>query len=296
MRPPRVSDFPLHKPFEKQKPSTPLSEVALRLAVNFYAKEPLVLGTATVVGGNLLVTAKHVLSGIISETLGPDAATGTIDKHLAAIQILPGPEYIIWDVVNATVDPVCDIALLHLGANPGRSDPDKGQQWRTLRVNPFAPAVGERVAAFGYRGSAVRVSKREDGGNHIDFDDEAMRSVGVVSEIFTWRRDSMLPFPCYQVSARFDGGMSGGPVFDETGCLCGIVCSNFKDSHLHGDPVSYVTTLWPLFRLKIFQDRGNGYPRGVSYPAIELARGGQISVPDLPTLESWFAEHVKQVS
>ena len=36
----------------------------------------------------------------------------------------------------------------------------------------------------------------------------------------------MLPFPCYHVGARFDAGMSGGPVFDEYGSLCGLVCAS----------------------------------------------------------------------
>ncbi len=119
-----------------------------------------------------------------------------------------------------------------------------------------------------------------------------MGSIGVVRDIFEMRRDQHLPFPCYQVSARFDGGMSGGPVFDETGSLCGLVCSNIDSSHLEGEPISYVTTLWPLFCNVVNGDRGDKYPQGVSYPAIELARGGQIFVADLPRLEEWLAAKV----
>ena len=105
--------------------------------------------------------------------------------------------------------------------------------------------------------------KNSEGGIHIELNDEPMASVGVVREVFKWQRDySHLRWPCYQVSARFDGGMSGGPVFDETGCLCGIVCSNVAGSHIDNEPLSYVTTLWPLFRLILSQDRGDKYPRG----------------------------------
>lgn len=295
MKMPRISTFPMHKPFEKQEPTIPLSEVALRLVVNFYSDAPQVVGTATVLSGNLLVTAKHVFKDILSKCPSPNDQAFEIDAHLVAIQILarPEPEYVIWNVFGGILCPVSDIALLQLATNPGRSHPDSTHQWVCPRVNPFAPEIGERVAAFGYRKSLVRISKNSDGGNHIDLDDEPMISVGIVKEIHEIQRDSaLLPFPCYQVSARFDGGMSGGPVFDETGSLCGIVCSNVDGSHLDGEPVSYVTTLWPLFRLIISADRGDSYPRGVRYPVIELARGGQISVPDLPRLNRWFAERI----
>jgi hypothetical protein len=98
----------------------------------------------------------------------------------------------------------------------------------------------------------------------MELNDEPMASVGIVREIFDSRRDLYgMPWPCYQVSARFDAGMSGGPVYDETGSLCGLVCSNIDGSHIDGEPVSYVTTLWPLFRLIISQDRGAHFPRGV---------------------------------
>ena len=288
----RLSTFPLHKPFERVDPTTPLSEVALRLVVNCYTDSAFVVGTATVICGNLLVTARHVLDQVW-DTPPTEKSANQIKKHLAAIQLLPGPEYIIWDVVDGFADPASDIALLRLGTNPGRSHPKSTHQWRQPHVNPFAPEVGERVMAFGYRNSAIQVSKNAEGGPHIELNDEPITSVGLVREIYEMRRDQRLPFPCYQVSARFDRGMSGGPVYDETGCLCGLVCSNVEGSHIDGEPVSYVTTLWPIFRAIINMDRGDAYPRGVRYAAIDLARGGQISVPDLPRLEKWFAERIR---
>lgn len=293
MRRPRISTFPLHEPFKRQDPTTPLSEIALRLVVNFYSGAPKVVGTATVMCGHLLVTAKHVLRDIWDSEPAPAESSVNIDKHVVAVQVLPGPEYTVWDVTEGIADPVSDIALLRLGSNPARSSNNGPHRWKQPCVNPFAPEVGECVAAFGYRRGHVRASNDASGGRHVDLDDEPMASVGVVQEIFEWRRDRvMLPFPCYQVSARFDGGMSGGPVFDETGCICGVVCDNFDGSHLDGEPISYVAMLWPLFRLIVDADRGDGYPRGIRYPAIELARGGLISVPDLPGLEEWFTEHV----
>ncbi len=291
MKLPRLSTFPLHKPFRREEPTTPLSEAGLRLVADIYTDQARVLGSAIVIAGNLILTAKHVLDGLFSTIeMGPAAQ---IEHHLAAFQLLPGPRYIIWDIAGGILDPTSDLALFQLATNPGMSDPEIPISWRQPRVNPFAPDIGERIFAFGYRNSSVVVSRNAQGGSHIELNDEPMTSVGVVKEIHKWRRDALLPFPCYQVSARFDGGMSGGPVFDETGSLCGIVCSNLAGSHLDGEPVSYVTTLWPLFRLTMDFDRGDRWPKGSTYSGIDLARAGLIMVADMDRLNAFFESSIK---
>jgi hypothetical protein len=285
--------FPLDKPFERQKADTPLAEIALRLIVNFYSESPYVIGTATVICGNCLVSAKHVLTDIMEKMPVIDGKRVDEKNHICAAQILPGPEYVIWDIVEIIACPNEDIIFLRTGTNPGLSNPDMPLQWKQPLVNPFAPETGKNVAAFGYRRGAIQTSKNSAGGPHIDLNDEGMMSVGIVQEIYDWKRDNvMLPFPCYRVNARFDAGMSGGPVFEETGALCGIICAGTEGAHLDGEPVSYVSMLWPLFKLIINADRGNNYPRGIHYPAIELAYGGQIKVPDLQRLDEWFKKHI----
>lgn len=292
-RRPFVSRFPIDKPFELQLPNTPFSEIAFRLVVNIYTEHAQVIGTATTLTGHLLVTAKHVLSELMQGALGAGKESQQVAHHLAALQVLPGPDYVIWDIVSMWADPQCDIALLHLGSNPGRSNSARPDLWLSPFVFPFPPGIDERVAAFGYRKSEVNVSKNAQGGPHIYINDEPMISVGVVREVHEISRDaSLLTFPCYRVSARFDGGMSGGPVFDETGSLCGIVCANTEGAHFDGEPISYVSTLWPIFRAIISANRGPKYPRNMPYPVIELARDGQIQVSDLRRLDTWFKEKI----
>ena len=296
---PRLSTFPIDKPFERLEPDAPVSEMVLRLVVDFYSDCPVVVGTATIVCRHLLVTARHVLTtrDVLDGSDSVDSASpevGTrVNRGLAAVQVLPGSEYVIWEVVSATAHPASDLAFLRVSSNPRRSDPESPLRRNAPMVNPFAPLVGEPTAAFGYRRGQARASRNRTGELHIDLDAELMSSVGVVREIHEWARDRvMLPFPCYQVSARFDAGMSGGPVFDEYGSLCGLVCDNVDGSHECGEPISYVTTLWPLFALMIDGDRGDDYPRGVRYPAIELARDGQIHVADRSRLLDWFDAHI----
>lgn len=296
---PRLSTFPIAKPFERIEPDAPIAELVLRLVVDFYSDSPVVIGSATVLCGHLLVTAKHVLTSKpvldSSRRVDRDSPQGNIQVNggLAAVQILPGPEYVVWDVVSAIAHPGSDLALLRTSSNPGRSHSEGSHHWRAPAVNPFAPHVGERVAAFGYRRGRARASRNVAGGLHINVDDEFMSSVGIVREIHEWRRDQvMLPFPCYQVSARFDAGMSGGPVFDEYGSLCGIVCASVDGCQRPDEPISFVTTLWPIFTLIVDGDRGDDYPRGVQYPAIELARDGQIHVAERSRLIDWFRAHI----
>jgi hypothetical protein len=207
--------------------------------------------------------------------------------------VVPGPNYVVWDIVEGIAHPTSDIFLLRLDPIPHQSDHENLYRLKQPPVNPFPPNIGEPITGFGYRKGVAQSSKNSDGGDHVELNSELMSSVGIVREVHILKRDSaVLPFPCYQVSARFDSGMSGGPIFDETGCLCGIICANFEGSQSDGEPISYVTTLWPLFCLIINADRGDQYPRGVQYPALDLARGGQIFVPELSRLEDWFAQHV----
>ena len=269
----RLSTFPTDKPFERLEPDSPISEVVLRLVVDFYSDAPVVVGTATIFCRHLLVTARHVLTDPAvlagARSLDPDSPEAgiSVDRGLAAVQVTPGPEYVIWDVVSAIAHPNSDLALLHVSSNPRSSRSENAHPSNAPAVNPFAPHVGERIAAFGYRRGRARASRNHAADLHIDLKDEFMSSVGFVREIHERGRDSvMLPFPCYRVGARFDAGMSGGPVFDEYGSLCGLVCANVDGSHQTGEPVSYVTALWPLFTLMLDGDRGDQYPRGIRYP------------------------------
>ena len=68
MKLPRLSTFPLDKPFELQDAATPFSEMAARLVVNIFSDSPEIVGTATVIAGNTLVTAKHIIDDILPKS------------------------------------------------------------------------------------------------------------------------------------------------------------------------------------------------------------------------------------
>jgi len=144
-------------------------------------------------------------------------------------------------------------------------------------VHFTTPVVGTPIAAFGYHSSETRTTRNADGGYHLDLDDKPTTSTGVVEEILpTGQPSGNFTFPCFRVAARFDGGMSGGAVFDESGMLRGIISGTLFAGDDVDPPISYVCMLWPLLRFRIDGNRGDAYPKNVRYPLIHLVRDGII--------------------
>jgi S1-C subfamily serine protease len=244
-----VSKFPVQQfKHEKSDASAPHSYLALRLVIDLFTPQARAIGSATVIGAGLLATAKHVIEDLF---VGLESDKIQATKHgLHALQVLPGgANYVIWPVTNAEWINTADLALLKLNETPLISYDLKQRTGLVLpRINALEPQRGATVAAFGYRLSKVSVDPT---GQHTTVDDEAMTSTGTVRKIYPDGRDrTFMPYPCYQVSARFDAGMSGGPVIDESGALCGIVSSGIQAADDEtGEPISYAAILWPLFTM-----------------------------------------------
>ena len=89
----------------------------------------------------------------------------------------------------------------------------------------------------------------------------------------------MIPFPVFRTNARFDPGMSGGPVFNEYGKLCGLICSNMPPDNPEIDHISYVTLLWPSMGTKVFLKLGNHVLKE-KFPVLFLAENKYIQADD----------------
>jgi S1-C subfamily serine protease len=251
-----------------------------------------VVGTATVIAGHVAITARHVLEHALSTygarwktSASSDIREFEASFELKLYQVLPGPVYRIWKVSAVWWTSETDIAVLHLAPDPQRSD-DGEIIWRTFRLRVLPPPIGQTVVAFGYRQGGVNVTQGDDGVHHIKLDDRSTRSIGIVREVYPSGRDAVrLPFPCFEIEARFDPGMSGGMVIDEAGNLCGLICASWQLSDPSASPISYVASLWPMLKTEISVNRGDRYPRDVSYPMIDLAIDGLIPVVDLHELD-----------
>lgn len=233
-------------------------------------------GTGVVVGRGLLLTAAHVIDHLwatFEYCPAPGADQCKRSTFVAiAIQWAGQPsEAAIWIIDGATRCPG-DIAFVKL--KPGDDFAARYTWDRSLSMELDIPALGSRVAAFGYPSTEILRYAND----RLDLNLRPSSTVGEVTAAYPERRDrSMLNFPCYQVNARFDGGMSGGPVLNDRGKLCGIVCSAMPT--IEPPHISYVSALWPaMFANLDFELPGLTF-RG-SYQAWELARINALHAPD----------------
>jgi hypothetical protein len=282
-----IHNLPQTPVFKDERPDSAISEFALRVVLEFDGWDLHVLGTATIIAGNLAITARHVLESVFRKFGRKQDANKHLEIDACAIrlyQVFPGPEYRVWEVRSAWVCPTTDIAILHL-AKWRTTRPEETIDWKSPRLRVLPPPIGQKVVAFGYRESKVSVTEDAAGVHHIEVNDRPTVSIGEVKQIYPAGRDRViLPFPCYEIEARFDPGMSGGMVIDENGALCGLICASLQTSDPIAPPVSYVATLWPMLMTVISANRGDRYPKNVNYPMIDLARDGLISVVDIEHL------------
>ncbi len=225
-------------------------------------------GTATVIGPGLAVTAKHVIQDFFDQyenikrfDSNSSERTGTFSIN--ALNFLnEGKHGIIWAVNKVYYSMLSDIAILYFGQ--GRNVPPD-YRWKFMKMDLTEPKIGEKIAAFGYHSTELKLVEE----NQVNWKITPATSTGQIVEIFPERRDnSRLNFPCFQTNARFDGGMSGGPVVNEAGKLCGIICSNLPPMESEEEHTSYVSLLWPSMLTKIDLPFDGLIP---PYPALSLA-------------------------
>ena len=210
----------------------PIGAWALSLVVDLGTNSPSIVGTAFPIEKGVLLTAKHVLPEFQNTT-----ESTCLSRTLVALQRRPGRKSINWRIRNSIVHKTADLAVLF--ADPIGSDLDLwSPSWRVSRD---APRVGEWIGAFGNVDSNCRIAERHsNGGGVVEVGNEGRASFGLVNQLYPSHRDRMLPCPCFQAGAHIMSGMSGGPVFDERGEICGIVSTGFD-----GGAIAFIVTLRP---------------------------------------------------
>jgi hypothetical protein len=265
---------------------TPLDSPVTRVAIPIISVRGNVCrlsGTACVIAPWLAITARHVIESEFRAFGGTlDDPTGTYEalhRTFALTWPRDGKPGMTLHVVRSWCSSQSDLAALWLA--PDRQE-DVDCRWSCpiLSLNP--PCTGTNIAAFGFPKSETA----QMDANQFNVSVFPMTSTGHVTEVHHAQRDrGLLPFPCFRTNARFDPGMSGGPVFDEKGRLCGLVCASlFSPGEPSVEHISYVSTLWPLLSINIDMpwDR---YPSGARYPLYRYAEAGIVRVEGLDFLE-----------
>lgn len=268
--------------------SSPIAQRAVLLVGRDGVSPTKADGSGVFVADRLIMTARHVIqwywdSYDNSRVKMNRAGKKMADFELFAIQAQGnGGEPAMWAAAKLSVCPYSDLALISVV--PVNETAKTRPPFTPLRLRILPPTKGETIAAFGFASTSIAA----ESGQQVQFNLNPSTAVGVVTDVFPEKRDScLLSFPSFQVEAHFIGGMSGGPIFNQAGELCGLVCSGGS-----GDedvPVSNGVVLWPMAGIRI----DHHIPGVVSeppYTILELARAGLMDVPDWHFVETHVEE------
>jgi hypothetical protein len=256
-------------------PLSPISEFALQL-VGYADQRAYASGTAVVIAAGLLWTARHVFEDYWEKFENgsmPKSGAATV-VHLFALQFLTPDRGNLWLVTKVWGCAHCDAVLLQIRPFSASA---AAHRWRLPGFSALPPMLGSTVKAFGYWPNSFSGNRL---GNEVtvNLDVRCYASFGTVQEIHHEKRDNIrLNFPCFRTNLQVEGGMSGGPVFDEHRRICGLVCDSL------GQETSWVTTIWPVLTTETDFPSFHR-PHGSRYPLYELAETGQMEVAGLESL------------
>jgi hypothetical protein len=245
-------------------------------------------GSGVFVADRLIMTARHVIQWYWDSYDNSRVKMNRPGKKMADFELFAiqaqgnGGEPAMWAVTKLSVCPYSDLALISVV--PVNETAKTRPTFTPLRLRILPPTKGESIAAFGFASTSIAA----ESGQQVQFNLNPSTAVGVVTDVFPEKRDScLLSFPSFQVEAHFIGGMSGGPIFNQAGELCGLVCSGGS-----GDediPVSNGVVLWPMAGIRI-DHRIPGVVSEPPYTILELARAGLMDVPDWHFVETHVEE------
>jgi hypothetical protein len=228
---------------------------------------------------------RHVLKPDTGESVNINTSL-----NMAVIQIRgKDGSGLLWSIDKIWTSSITDAAFLRLQP---MSEQCQNYEWRLPRMSLLPSPVGNEVQCFGYPHCKAILPEVSGNNRYIRMEENSTTSIGRVVEIFNERRDSVqFPFACFQTDARFDGGMSGGPVFSG-GNLCGLICSNIPPYN-DGEPhASFVVSLWPAMATQLDWDL-DGCPTGERYPVLELAKMGVIKAIGWEQVVVFGPQHVR---
>nr|WP_232337766.1 MULTISPECIES: serine protease [Deinococcus] len=122
-------------------------------------------------------------------------------------------------------------------------------EFASLEANP--PSINERMRAFGYAASLAHDGLTE---GLFVLAHDPREACGNVKEVNEQGFGSLRPFPYFDVEADFMPGMSGGPVRNPQGRVCGVVSRGMGGT----PPRSYAACIWPILGEQIQWEDFNG--------------------------------------
>jgi hypothetical protein len=118
------------------------------------------------------------------------------------------------------------------------------------------------ILGLGYARHRVRIDENIP---IIHAENNIHASSGEVLQLYEYGRDTFkdldgnftgkLPTVCFETSARFDSGMSAGPVLDPTSAVCGVISTGFEQDDLgETEATSFASATPYIYMLKVPYD------------------------------------------
>lgn len=271
---PSYSKDPL---FGSTSPYSDIELVAGRMVALAPNNQIFACGSCVRIAPNLYLTARHVMTDFIDKF---GHSNGGVNFTVWIMHTYKGPEYAVWELDEFYLSPHSDLAVLHV--SPYNDTAADIKAVRTVGIDLIPPSIGSRISGFGYHSSTGSISVNSSGSLHFEVNGEGAAAIGEVREYHHMGTDRVLrPFPCFRVNARFDGGMSGGPIFSANGKLCGVICTGLPPYDERDEHCSFASALWPLMGTVVGINPNTGCLEDQSFPVIELAKSGFIKVHGL---------------
>jgi S1-C subfamily serine protease len=235
------------------------------------------LGTAfNISPGGILLTARHVLDDayrICSEEPGSWISVLWLESGEGYDDV---PDFLGGQIPIgiAQVNDSHDVAIIQLRQLLKNGEP---ATYPVFGLDTRIPTVGRRVLAMGYTKMDILYHENSPTKRHIKVLQAFHATDGDVVEVYPNGRDRvMLPFPAFQITARLDPGMSGGPVLSgDNGMVCGIVCTGFKLGK-DGEHVSYAAMTINALGLHVSDKINDPTPRRL----LDLIQAGTVIADD----------------
>lgn len=223
-------------------------------------------GSAVIIGERLALTARHVLQNAWKQqrerTLWPRddfllRDTGVefgewqrkgAFKVFAINYQKQNSHSVVWNVESAWADSFTDIAILRLDPC---SRGCESYEFKKLGMSARMPPVGAPVNAFGFHSPHIQLLGETEGEVSILVKNKPCDVSGIVlqeCETTESAARSGRSFPGMRTSLSVEDSMSGGPVFDQHGRLCGIISSQLRTD---SGNESYAAALWPAMCIPI---------------------------------------------
>ena len=204
-----------------------------------------------------MLTAAHVVKDIIEKS-GMVIKDNKIrkEKKIHAYALNIETERLI-RISNMNYDSASDVGVLLL------ADDENSVNSLRLLLSIASPKIDETVILYGFHKVTSDIKVDEDGrilsGEIKEY--KTAFSNGVVKEVYTLYRDeSLLRFPSFRTNVRSEHTMSGGPIINEAGYVCGVLSSGY-DKESGFDYESYGSLLYPTMHTDIMFRVGDNIKR-----------------------------------